>query len=82
RMKQPIVQNSSTTLLANAQSALDPRTIQIQTNTNQSLEQSASAVSFEIRFQQNQLSEVELVLPRPPIQESISVMLTDIHSTL
>ncbi|CAF4512820.1 unnamed protein product, partial [Rotaria magnacalcarata] len=34
-MKQPIVQDSSTTLLANVQSTLDTRPIQIQTNTNQ-----------------------------------------------
>ncbi|CAF3985915.1 unnamed protein product, partial [Rotaria magnacalcarata] len=81
-MKQPIVQDSSTTLLANVQSTLDTRPIQIQTNTNQSLEQSASTVSFETRFQQNQPSADDLVLPRPQIQESTSVMLADIHFTL
>jgi hypothetical protein len=82
RMKQPIIGESSTTLLANVKATLDTQNIQRLGKQYQPLEHSSSAISFETKTEDINLSEVELILPRPQIQESTSVMLADIRPTL
>jgi hypothetical protein len=82
RMKQPTIADSSTTLLANVKASLDTQQIQRLGQPYQPFEQSSSAISFETQTEDNQSSEVELILPRPRIQESTSIMLADIRPTL
>jgi len=82
RMKQPTIGDSSTTLLANVKPTIDTQYVQRLGQIDQSLERSSSEIIYETRREQIQPSEVELILPRPRIQESTSVMLADIHSTL
>ncbi|CAF1082065.1 unnamed protein product, partial [Adineta steineri] len=82
RMKQPIIGDSSTTLLANVKPTIDTQQIQIFGNQNQTLENSSSAILFDTKNEQIQPSEIELRIPRPHIQESTSVMLANIRPTL
>ena len=82
RMKQPTIADSSTTILANVKATLDTQQIQRLGNLSQPLEHSSSAISFEAKTKNIQPSEVELILPRPQIQESTSVLLAEIRPTL
>jgi hypothetical protein len=82
RMKQPTIADSSTTLLANVKAPFDTQQIQRLGKANQPLEQSSSAISFQTKTEEIRPSEVELILPRPEIQESTSVILADIRPTL
>ena len=82
RMKQPIIADSSTTLLANVKATLDTHHIQMLGNPYQPIEDSSSAIVLDTLSQQVQPSEVELILPRPQIRESRSVVLADVRQTL
>ena len=82
RMKQPIIADSSTTVLANVKATLETRNIQMLGNPYQPIEDSSSAIILDTLSQQVQPSEVELILPRPQIRESRSVVLADVRQTL
>ena len=82
RMKQPVLSDSSSTLLANVKATLDTKEIKVLGNQYQPIEESSSALIIDTVSDQLQPSEVELILPRPEIQESRSVMLADVHPTL
>jgi hypothetical protein len=82
RMRQPIIADSSTTILANVKPTFDTQQIQVLGNRYQLIEHNSSAILFETQSEQIQPSEVELILPRPQIQESTSVMLANIRPTL
>jgi len=82
RMKQPTIADSSTTLLANVKATLDTQQIQRLGNLSQPFEHSSSAILFETKIKNIQPSEVELILPRPQIQESTSVLLVEIRPRL
>ncbi|CAF4610426.1 unnamed protein product, partial [Rotaria sp. Silwood1] len=81
RMKQPIIGDSSTTVIAKVASPLDTKPIQLHTNTYRPLEHSLSTMPYETIFQQNQSSNIESILSRPQTQESTSITLTDIQPT-
>ena len=82
RMKQPIIADSSTTLFANVKPTLDTKQVQFLGNRYQSIQESSSEILFETKTEHIQPSEVELILPRPHIQESTSVMLANVRPTL
>ncbi len=81
-MRQPVIADSSTTLLANVKATLDTQQIQRLGQPFQPFEQSSSAILLETKSEEIQPSEVELILPRPRIQESTSVLLADVRPTL
>lgn len=82
RLKQPTIDDSSTTLFANIKPTLDTQRTRILGYPNQPLQPSSSEILFDTKSQQDQLSEVEVIFPRPLIQESTSVMLANVHPTL
>lgn len=82
RMKQPIIADSSTTLFANVKATLDTQQVKMLGNPYQPMEESSSALIIDTLSQKVQPSEVELILPRPKIQESTSVVLADVRPTL
>ena len=82
RMKQPIIGDSSTTVLANVKATLDTQHIKVLGNPYQPIADSSSALFIDRLSNQIQPSEVELILPRPKIQESKSVILADVRQTL
>ena len=82
RFKQPTIADSSTTLLANVKATLDTQHIQRLGQTSQPFEQSSSVITLETQKEDIQPSEVELILPRPRVQESTSVVLADVRPTL
>lgn len=82
RLKQPTIADSSTTLLANVKATLDTQHIQRLGQPTQPIEQSSSAILIETQQEDIQPSEVELILPRPRVQESTSVVLADVRPTL
>jgi hypothetical protein len=82
RMRQPVIADSSTTLFANVKATLDTQQIKMLGNPYQPIEDSSSALLIDTLSQQIQPSEVELILPRPQIQESTSVVLADVRPTL
>lgn len=82
RMKQPIIGESSTTVLANVKATLDTKGIKVLGNPYQTVEESSSALILDNVSQYAQPPEVELILPRPQIQESKSVVLADVRPTL
>jgi hypothetical protein len=82
RMKQPHIADSSSTLLANVKATLDTQQIKMLGSPYQPIEDSSSALIIDTLSGQIQPSEVELILPRPKIQESTSVVLADVRPTL
>ena len=82
RMRQPIIADSSTTLLANVKATLDTQSIKMLGNPYQPMQDSSSAITIDTLSQQVQPSEVELILPRPRVQESSSVVFADVRQTL
>jgi hypothetical protein len=82
RMKQPMIADSSTTLLANVKATLDTQQIKVLGSPYQPMGESSSALIIDSLSRQVQPSEVELILPRPQIQESTSVVLADVRPTL
>ena len=82
RMKQPIIGESSTTVLANVKATLDTQHIQVLGNQYQTAQDSSSAIIIDTLASQVQPSEVELILPRPQVRESSSVILADVRPTL
>jgi hypothetical protein len=82
RMRQPIIGDSSTTLFANVKATLDTQGIKVLGNAYQPNEDSSSALIIDTVSDQIQPSEVELILPRPRIQESTSVVFADVRPTL
>lgn len=82
RMRQPIIADSSTTLIANVKATLDTQHVQVLGNPYQPMAESSSALIIDTLSQQVQPSEVELILPRPHVQESKSVILADVRPTL
>ncbi|CAF3636008.1 unnamed protein product [Rotaria sordida] len=82
RMRQPIIGESSTTLFANVRATLDTQQIKVLGNPYQAMEESSSALILDTVSEKLQPSEVELILPRPQVQESTSVVLADIRPTL
>ena len=82
RLKQPTIADSSTTLLANVKATLDTQHAQRLGPPSQPIEQSSSAILIETQKENIQPSEVELILPRPRVQESTSVVLADVRPTL
>jgi hypothetical protein len=82
RMKQPVIADSSTTLFANVKATLDTQHIKVLGNPYQPMGDSSSALIIDTVSQKIQPSEVELILPRPHIQESTSVVLADVRATL
>ncbi|CAF4276854.1 unnamed protein product, partial [Rotaria magnacalcarata] len=69
RMRQPIIGESSTTVFANVKATLDTQHIKVLGNPYQTVEHSSSAIMLDTVPEQLQPSEVELILPRPQIQE-------------
>lgn len=82
RFKQPTIADSSTTLLANVKATLDTQHVQRLGQISQPFEQSSSVITLETHKEDIQPSEVELILPRPRVQESTSVVLADVRPTL
>ncbi|CAF0743307.1 unnamed protein product [Adineta steineri] len=82
RLRQPIIGESSTTLLANVKATLDTQQIKVLGNQYQPMQESSSALFIDTVSNQIQPSEVELILPRPHIQESTSVVFADVRPTL
>jgi hypothetical protein len=82
RMRQPIIADSSTTLFANVKATLDTQHIKVLGNPYQPMEDSSSAILLDTLSEQFHPSEVELILPRPQIRESTSVVLADVRATL
>ena len=82
RLKQPIVADSSTTLFANVKPAFDTEQVQQLGHRSRSLETSSSALLIERQPERDHPSQVELILPRPHVQESTSVLLADVRATL
>jgi hypothetical protein len=82
RMRQPVIGDSSTTLLANVKATLDTQHIKMLGNPYQPMEESSSALIIDTGSEKLQPSEVELILPRPQIRESTSVVLADVRPTL
>lgn len=82
RMKQPMIGESSTTVVANVKATLDTKNIKVLGNPYQPVEESSSAIVLDTVSTQNQPSEVELILPRPHIQDSKSVLIADVRPTL
>lgn len=82
RMRQPTLADSSTTLLANVKATLDTHQVQILGRADRLLERSSSEILFDTTIEQMEQPEVELILPRPLIQESTSVMLANVRQTL
>ncbi|CAF3449488.1 unnamed protein product [Rotaria socialis] len=82
RMRQPIIGESSTTVFANVKATLDTQHIKVLGNPYQTIEDSSSAIMLDTLSEQLQPSEVELILPRPQIQESKSVIYADVRPTL
>ncbi|UJR28306.1 hypothetical protein I4U23_009551 [Adineta vaga] len=82
RMRQPILGDSSTTLIANVKATLDTQQIKVLGNPYQPMGESSSALTIDTGSNQVQPSEVELILPRPHVQESTSVVLADVRQTL
>ena len=81
RMRQPVIADSSTTLLANVKATLDTQHIQMLGNPYQPMAESSSALIIDTVSDRIQ-PEVELILPRPHVQESTSVVLADVRPTL
>ena len=82
RMRQPIIADSSSTVLANVKATLDTQHIQMLGNPYQPMEESSSALIIDTLSGKVQPSEVELILPRPQIRDSTSVVLADVRQTL
>ncbi|CAF2499044.1 unnamed protein product [Rotaria sp. Silwood2] len=82
RMKQPIIGESSTTVFAHVKATLDTQQIKVLGNPYQAMEESSSALILDNVSKQLQPSEVELILPRPQIQESTSVVFADVRPTI
>jgi hypothetical protein len=82
RMRQPIIGDSSSTLVANVKATLDTQQIKVFGNPYQPIEDSSSAIILDTLSAQIQPSEVELILPRPQIRDSTSVIRADIRPTL
>jgi hypothetical protein len=82
RMRQPIIGDSSTTLFANVKATLDTQHIKVLGNPYQPIADSSSALIIDTLSGRIQPSEVELILPRPHIKESTSVLLADVRQTL
>ncbi|CAF1685799.1 unnamed protein product, partial [Adineta ricciae] len=82
RMRQPIIGDSSTTLIANVKATLDTQQVKVLGNPYQPMEESSSALIIDTVANHVQPSEVELILPRPHVQDSTSVVLADVRPTL
>lgn len=82
RMKQPIIGDSSTTLIANVKATLDTHQVKMLGNAYQPKADSSSALIIDTVANQVQPAEVELILPRPHVQESKSVVFADVRQTL
>ena len=82
RMKQPIIADSSTTLVANVKATLDTQQITMLGNPYQPMAESSSALIIDTLSQKVQPSEVELILPRPQVRDSTSVIFADVRPTL
>ena len=81
RMRQPVMADSSTTVFANVKATLDTQHIQMLGNPYQPMAESSSALIIDTVSDRIQ-PEVELILPRPHVQESRSVVLADVRQTL
>jgi hypothetical protein len=82
RMRQPVIADSSTTVLANVKATLDTQQIKMLGNPYQPMAESSSALTIDTVSGKLQPSEVELILPRPQIRESTSVVFADVRPTL
>jgi hypothetical protein len=82
RMRQPFIADSSTTVLANVKATLDTQQIKMLGNPYQPMAESSSALIIDTVSGKLQPSEVELILPRPQIRESTSVVFADVRPTL
>lgn len=82
RLRQPVIADSSTTLLANVKATLDTHQITMLGNPYQPMEESSSALIIDTLSGRVQPSEVELILPRPQVRDSRSVVLADVRQTL
>ena len=82
RLKQPVVGDSSSTIYANVKATIDTNQTQVLGTSQTSYEQSSSAVLLDTQPNVRHPPEVELILPRPQVQESTSVLFADVRPTL
>ena len=82
RIKQPVVDDSSSTVFANVKATINTEQTHVLGASHTSYEHSSSAFLLDTRPEADYPSEVELILPRPQVQESTSVIFADVRPTL
>ncbi|CAF0760989.1 unnamed protein product, partial [Didymodactylos carnosus] len=81
RLKQPEIQDSSTTVLAHVKATLDTRHVQML-GKHEKQEDSSTTFVLDTLKNKDEHEPVELILPRPRVQESTSIVLADIKPSL